>query len=198
MANRKWSLWMLLLMVIVCGCDAPQPSPSDTSSMAELAPGGPPSPGYWVGSDDGLLELRLSVVSRTVAKDESIQVAAQLPNKGQAPLTVLRPFGDEYAAKAVGMKIWHDQRRIPYTGANWTHSVAANGFAVIGAGEVVEDEIELTTDNYSGIEPPGIYTLRYDYSYDGQWDETAAVGNSGIRDAWRGTISSREVQVLKE
>ena len=83
-------------------------------------------------------------------------------------------------------------------GPSATYVIGADAFAVVGPGKVVQDKLELTADNFPGIAAPGRYLLRYDYSYDGYWDAAGAAGNSGISGAWRGTMSSREVQVLRE
>ncbi len=95
------------------------------------------------------------------------------------------------------MKIWVGEHQIRYTGPALSYVIGSAGFVVIGPGEVVEDKMEIT-GNFTGIERAGRYTLRYDYSYDGYWDATAAAANSGISNAWRGTISSREVEVFRK
>ena len=196
MMNLKTTFAPLLLAMVVGGCAPRTESPSSAPAMGK-ADSPPPAANGWVTSDDGLLALRLSVLTPRVKAKENIHVAAQLRNVSQQKLTVLRPFGDHYEARAVGMKIWDGERPIRYTGPALTYVIGANAFAVIGPGEVVEDKMEIT-GNFTGIERPGRYTLRYDYSYDGYWDQTAAAGNSGISNAWRGTISSREVQVFRK
>ena len=198
MQNLKSLISLLLVTTLVCGCDAPGPSHSPPSANVEPVPSVPPVAVQWVGSEDGLLALRLTVVSPRVARGENIQVVAQLRNAGPSPLTVLRPFGDWYDAHAVRMKIWDGQRRNQYIGPAWTYVIGASAFAVIGAGETVEDKLELNPHNFAGFNGPGTYTLRYDYSYSGYWDTTAAAGNSGISNIWRGAISSREVQVRRK
>jgi hypothetical protein len=145
-----------------------------------------------------MLALRLSVLTPRVKANQNIHVAAALRNASEQTLTVLRPFGDDYTARAVGMRIWDGARQIRYTGPILTCVIGSSAVAVIGPGEVVEDELELTLDNFAGIEQPGRYTLRYDYSYDGHWDSTAVARRSAISNAWRGTISSREVDVLRK
>jgi hypothetical protein len=137
-------------------------------------------------------------MAQRVRANEDIPVTAEIRNASEQKITVLRPSGDWFTAKALGMKIWDGESQIRYTGPAVTYVIGATAFAVVGPGEVVEDKLELTIDNFAGTKPPGRYTLRYDYSYDGHWDATAAAGKSGISNAWRGTISSREVQVFRK
>lgn len=198
MAILKTVLAITLVTMSVLGCGETGQSPSPTPLKVDQSPGRSPSTVQWVVSDDGLLSLRLSMVSQAVPTAEPIQVVAQLRNAGSSPITVLRPFGDWYVAEAIGMKIWDEERRIQYTGPNATYVIGADAFAVLDPGEIVEDRLDLSIDSFAGIRRREIYTVRYDYSYDGQWDKAGAAGNSGIRDAWRGTISSREVQVVRE
>jgi hypothetical protein len=183
---------ILCVTLLWCGCGAATPAAVKPDQVAE------PSAVQWVDSDDGLLALRLSAASRTVAAGSPIQITAQLRNTGETPITVLKPFGDWYAAAATGTKIWDAQRRIRYTGPAVTYVIGASAFAVLAPGEAIEDQIELANDNFAGMEAAGTYTLRYDYAYGGHWDAAAAAGESGIRGAWRGTIGSREIQVTRK
>lgn len=150
----------------------------------------------WVDSDDEKLALRLSS-TQTVTDGASIRITVQIRNTGKAPITLLRPFGDWYDAKARGIKIWDNKRQIPYSGPTGDYDVRSDGFAIVAPGATIEDHIDLTMQDFAGIEAPGTYSFRYDYSYNGVWDKTAAVGKNGVRDAWRGNICSREVQVTR-
>ena len=106
---------------------------------------------------------------------------------------MLRPFGDGFQAMASGIKIWNEKRRLQYTGEQWDYVVLKEGFAVVAPGEMIEDKMKLPAANYAGLEELGTYALRYDYSYNGEWEKTA-----GISGAWRGTVSSREVHVTRK
>ncbi len=197
MLNSRIALGVLLLAMAVCGCRPPSAGTS-ASRSAKLDTQPADAGNMWVAANDGSLSLRLSVATRRLKAHESIQVAAEIRNNSQQKITVLRPFGDNYAARAVGMKIWDEHQQIRYTGPVASYVIGAAAFAVIGPGETVQDRIELTIDNFAGMEPAGTYTLRYDYSYSGEWDTTAAAGASGIRDAWRGAICSREVEFVRQ
>ncbi len=183
---------VILALLSMAAVFSPEAAPADEPPSKVV-----PSAVEWVDADGGLLALRLSVSAQTVTKGVPVKITAQIRNTGKMPVTVLRPFGDWYHAKASGIKIWDDKRRIRYSGPTPGYVIGADAFAVLAPGATIENHIELTTDNFAGIETPGSYTLRYDYSYDGCWDETAAAGKSGIRSAWRGTITSREVRVTR-
>jgi hypothetical protein len=198
MLNANVSSNLLLVTMLISGCDAPVEPASSAPAVAKPNSRPALAVNSWVTSNDGKLELRFSVISPRVKANESIQAVAEIRNASQQRITVLRPFGDWYSAEALGMKIWDGERQITYSGPTPGYVIGSDAFAVIGPGEIAKDRLELTTDNFAGTGPPGQYSLRYDYSYDGQWDDTAASGNSGISDAWRGTISSREIQVFRE
>ena len=197
MLNLKAAFAAFSLAMVVGGCVPRTESPSSVPAIAK-SDSQPPQTGTWVTSDDGKLALRLSVMAQRVRANEDIQVTAEIRNASQQKITILRPCGDWYAAEAIGMKIWDGERPIRYTGPAVSYVIGAMAFAIIGPGEVVKDKMELMIDNFAGIKLPGRYTLRYDYSYDGYWDATATAGKSGISNAWRGTISSREVQVFRK
>ena len=184
----------LLFAMLLCGCHSLEPSVA--APLVKPEPGVSSSAVQWVGSEDGVLALRLLPASREVARGATVQIVAQLRNASQTPVTVLRPFGDWVYAQAVGLKVWDGQGQLRYAGPMPTYVIGGKAFVVLAPGEVVEDRLELT-ENFPGFARPGTYTLRYDYSYQGYWDATAAAGNSGIRNIWRGTISSREVQVVR-
>lgn len=196
MAKSKLSMIVLSLTVIASGC-RPRAEPAATPS-APVQSVRTRSSHIWVASDDRQLALRMSVGSPSVGADKDFQLIAELRNDSQRPITVIRPFGDWYLSSAVGIKIWNAQRRVDYTGPKWTYVVGSDAFAVIAPGETIQDKIDMSIENFAGIEEQGEYILRYDYTYDGRWDTTAAAGGSGIKDAWRGTIVSREVQVIRE
>ena len=118
MARRLFiALAPLLLTMVVGGCATRTASPPSAPTSAGNA---------WVTSDDGLLALRLSVLTPRVGANEHIHVAAQLRNASQQKLTVLRPFGDWFTARAISMKVWDAERQVPYTGPWVTYVIGSN------------------------------------------------------------------------
>lgn len=182
------NLALPVLAIFVAGCSWP--------AQGSLAL--PPADEGWVTSDDGSLALRLSVVSARVKADENLQVVAELRNTSQAKMTILRPFGDRYAAESAGIKIWDAKHKVRYTGPSLTYVVGADAFTSLAPGEVIKDTLEIPTDNFQDLAAAGDYVLRFDYSYNGHWDATAAKGERGISGAWRGCITSREVPFTRE
>ncbi len=154
------------------------------------------SPGQWVQSENDDLAIRLSVKTPRIAATDNISLIAQIRNNTAGPLTILRPFGDPYDAASVFIKIWGKDGRIAYVGPEFDYVLDGTSFVTIGPGEIVTDTLELSNDHFAGIDQAGTYTLRYDYRYDGVWDETVA--KEGVKNIWRGSICSREVKIRKE
>ncbi|MFO0817991.1 MAG: hypothetical protein U1A77_08620 [Pirellulales bacterium] len=130
MLEIRMTLGGLLLLLAADGCSPPTTSTSATRSeklgMQEL-----PAGNRWATSDDGKLALRLSVISPAARVNESILVAAEIRNNGAQRITVIRPFGDDYVARAKGIKIWDRQRQIRYTGPNLSYVVGSSGFTIL-------------------------------------------------------------------
>ena len=181
---------MLSVTILLCGCGVASPM---VALGAQPPTNESPDAVQWVDSDDGSLALRLSVASLTVAAAAEIEITARIRNTSGRPITVLRPFGDRYQAVAGGIKIWNEKRRLRYTGETPDYDVLKDGFAVVAPGETIEDKIKVTAADFVGLGALGTYALRYDYSYSGDWDATA-----GVRGAWRGTLSSREIQITRK
>ena len=153
-------------------------------------------PGQWVNSDNGDLSIRLSIKSPRIAAQENVSVIAQIRNNRTSPVTILRPFGDRYDGESVYLKIWGKDGRIKYTGPEFDYVLDAKAFVTLGPGETATDTLELSNENFAGLDQAGTYTLRYDYRYEGAWDETVA--REGVKDVWRGWMCSREVSLVKE
>src|SRR5262245_24010708 len=117
---------LVLLTMLLAGCGSESPS-SPATATRDTPP--PAAGNMWVTSDDGMLALRFSVAARRVAANESIQAVGEIRNASDRKLTVLRPFGDWYTAKATGMKIWDgEERQVRYTGAAVSYVIGPNGF----------------------------------------------------------------------
>ncbi|MCY2967133.1 MAG: hypothetical protein NT069_26430, partial [Planctomycetota bacterium] len=165
------------------------------SGQSNATPQAPDSPGEWVDSDNGDLSLRLRVKSGRLATQDSIVVIAAIRNNRQGPVTILRPFGDQYEARASGLKIWSEQGRVKYTGPTWDYDLNKTAFITLVAEEIVTDTLELPVRDFLETGKAGRYTLRYDYAYRGTWDKKVA--DEGVKGIWHGTICSREVPLKK-
>ena len=90
-------------------------------------------PGQWVNSDNGDLSLRLRVKSARIATKESVFAVAEIRNNRAGPVTILRPFGDHYYAKAVQLKIWGEKGQVKYTGDKADYDLGKKAFVTLGA-----------------------------------------------------------------
>ena len=156
----------------------------------------PDSPGEWVDSDNGDLSLRLCVKSAVLTTTDSIFVIAEIRNNRAEPVTILRPFGDAYHARASQIKIWSEQRHVNYTGGTFDYDLGKGAFITLKAKEIVTERLELAVHNFAETSRVGNYTVRYDYDYQGDWDKTVA--KDGLKGIWHGAICSREVHLKKQ
>ena len=146
-------------------------------------------------SDNGDLSLRLRVKSALLATQDSIFVIAEIRNNRAAPVTILRPFGDQYLAEAGQIKIWGEQGRIEYIGPVPDYDLNKTSFITREAKEIAADTLELPVRNFAQTGMAGNYAVRYVYSYQGMSEKEVA--NKGIKGIWHGAICSREVQLKK-
>jgi hypothetical protein len=173
----------------------PQPPAGKATVTDDHHPQDAGSPGQWVQSNDAKLSIRLRVKSPRITAKENISLIAQIRNNTTGPVTILRPFG-ELVAEGYYLKIWGKDGRLEFTGPELDYDLDASAFVTLGAGEIVTDTLEVTTDFFAGLDQAGTYTLRFDYRYDGVWDEKVA--REGVKDIWRGWICTREIQIVKE
>lgn len=172
------------------------PVESPMSSRVELAQPIPGRAGDWVDSDNGDLSLRLGVESTRVAAQENIVVIAEIRNNRNRPITILRPFVYPYSGSVGQISIWDEQETmIKYTGPKYDFDLNAEAFVTLEPMGTTSAKLELSIANHAGTEKPGNYTVRANYSYDGEWDERVA--KQGVQDIWRGAICSREVRLKK-
>ncbi len=162
-----------------------QPTPQALDSSAE-----------WVDSDNGDLSLRQRVKSALLTTQDSIFVIAEIRNNRNGPVTILRPCGDHYEAVAGGIKIWTEKAKVKYTGPKWDYDLNKTAFTVLEAKAIVTETLELQVSDFVEIGKVGSYAVRYDYSYQGGWDDIVA--KQGVKGVWHGSICSREVQVKRK
>jgi hypothetical protein len=189
--------WKLILVaLLVSGCVPAANSPTIPAAVNAAGKEAPPAANNWVDSDDNLLALRIYVAKPRIERFEEIRLSAEIRNRSPKPIVVLRPFGDPYHARMVAIKFWNGNERLKYSGPIPDYDIGSEAFVTLAPGATCKDTLEFPPSNIRGIERPGRYTLRLDYSHDGEWD--SIVEKQGIKNAWRGRIGSREVQVERE
>ena len=115
----------------------------------------------WVTSDDGVLSLRL-LAEHPVPPGAPLVLLADLRNDGEEPLTILRPFGDEYASLR-RLRIAHGGGALSYSGAVLDYCLGPDSFVVISPGEVIRDRLEVTAGSFEALAESGNYTITYTY-----------------------------------
>ncbi|MFN0128598.1 MAG: hypothetical protein ACKV19_18150 [Verrucomicrobiales bacterium] len=174
----------------------PDGNANPASGQSKFTSGAPDSPADWVNSDRGDLSLRLSVKSECLATQDSIVLIASIRNNSAEAVTILRPFGDAYRARAGQIKIWSEQGQVKYTGGKYDYDLGKESVITLEAKEVVTDTLELAVHEFADTGKAGNYAVRYDYEYRGDWDKK--VSDEGAKGIWHGTICSREVHLKKQ
>ena len=149
----------------------------------------------WVISKDGKLALRVWVRTTPVKKSEPIVLMAELLNKSDEPVAVIKPFGDWYAARATLVQLRGPKGPLKYTGPIADYTLGTSAFVTLAPGQSVQDTLELKVDTFAGSDAVGRYAVVFNYAYDGGWDAPAEKG--GFKNVWRGSIRSKEVTVEK-
>lgn len=147
------------------------------------APQGEKEPG-WVKSDDGVLALRLAI-----KPGQPIELTASLRNLSDKPVNVLRPFGDETATRMTWLDIRGPQGKLKSNLPHGDNHPLV--FTRLEPGETVKDALKVDPSQYEGMHRPGRYTIRFEYTYDGNGDKVAE--KQGLVNIWRGKIRSKPV-----
>jgi hypothetical protein len=154
------------------------------------------TPGQWVDCNNGALSIRAHVKESAIGADDGIVLVAQIRNNSGRSITLLRPFGDPYLARGIQIKIWNEERQIRYSGAKADYDLDGAAFMTVAPGASVTGTIDLLPQDFAGIGRAGVYAVRYDYSYSGDWDEKVA--KEGVKNIWTGAICSREIAVERK
>jgi RNA polymerase sigma factor (sigma-70 family) len=173
---------------LLAGAGAVQPSQNQQGVGGDRsvnpAPEGEKDPG-WVKSEDGVLALRF-----TIKPGEPFELTASLRNLSDKPVNVLRPFGDETAARMAWIDIRGPQGQlkcnIPHEDNN--HPLV---FTRLEPGETIKDTLKIDSSQYLGLHRPGRYTITFEYTFEGNGDKVAE--QQGLLNVWRGKIRSKPV-----
>lgn len=145
-------------------------------------------------SKDGKLALHLAAREAKVKPDQPLELIATLKNLSNQPIHVIRPFGDWYEARAIGLDIRGPAGKLKYLGPTPGYVIGSTAFTTLKSGQSVQDSLKLTSDEFDLFQSPGKYTIAFDYAYDGHWDYVAKRADLPT-DNWQGKIRSNTITV---
>ena len=149
----------------------------------------------WVTSEDGSVSLWLLPVETTFEESKPIWVVALLRNKSDKTLNILRPFGDDYRARAGGIELRGPKGKLKYTGDIPDYSLGSDSFANVASGKIICDTMELTVSDFAGSDEPGQYTIVYTYRV--TKDDRPSAEKVGFQGIWVGEVKSLPIRVTK-
>ena len=158
-----------------------------TPYVASLAPG---SYRQWRQSPDGRLSVVLVTGKTTFAAAEGITVRCAVRNDTDAPMSVLRPFGDDYFAHSSGLSIMGPDGPVEYSGPQKDYVLGTGAFIELPARSVVEESMTIPKDRLPGIDEPGLYVIEYRYMSSGYPTQPAP------SNFWTGSVDSNPVTVV--
>ncbi len=144
----------------------------------------------WRDSADGKISVCFAVDKTTFGTKEAITVRCAVKNTTGKPLTVLRPFGDDFFALAAGINILGPDGVIPYRGAMKDYVLGTASFIVLPAHSVVDETFELPATLFPGLGQAGLYTLGYLFLSGGYPKQPAP------ENLWQGQIKTASLTLL--
>jgi len=144
----------------------------------------------WRNSPDGKISVCFAVDKTTFGTKETIIVRCAVKNISDKPLTLLRPFGDDFYAYAAGLVILGPEGAIPYRGAMKDYVLGTSSFVVLPAHSVVDETLELPIGLFPGLGKAGLYTISYQFASGGYPKQPAP------ENLWQGQIKATSLTIL--
>ena len=175
--SRRSALGQFAILggLLVAGCDElqdarnPGAPPHDASS--EQANGPLLSP--WTKSDDGKLQLRITVSASRLKVDAKIPLSVELQNLSSEPITVLKPWEDDFRDQTMGVELDGPKGRCKYIGPTPTYVLGEAAFITIAPQESTGGFYEIDPSNFENSIEAGEYRFVYRYSADESHKRTA-------------------------
>ena len=145
----------------------------------------------WTDSQDKQLSVCFTASKTTFSRKETFVIRCAVRNNGNTPLTILRPFGDEFYALSSGLNILGPAGSITYKGAWKEYVLGTVSFHELEPHTVVDETLEIPNNLFPGIQNPGLYKIAYIYQSSGYPKEKPA-------DFWEGKVISSSVILLRQ
>ncbi len=152
----------------------------------------PPCLFEWTDSKDGLLSVCFTVDKTTFSRDEAFSIRCAIRNNTDKPLTILRPFGDEFYCLSSGLHILGPAGAVTYRGAWKDYVLGADSFHELAPHTVIDETLEIPNNLFGGIQNPGLYKIDYIYLSSGY------PGKTKPEDYWEGKVIGNSVILLRQ
>ena len=127
----------------------------------------PPGLFEWTNSSDGLLSVCFTVDKTTFDSDEAFSIRCAIRNNTDKPLTVLRPFGDEFYSLSTGLHILGPAGQLTYKGPWKEYVFSVDWFYELPPHTIINETLEIPSNLFPGINRPGLYKIAYTYQSSG-------------------------------
>jgi len=144
----------------------------------------------WRDSSDGKISVCFTTDKTTFGAKETIMVRCAVKNTSDKPLTLLRPFGDDFFAYAAGIAILGPDGSIPYRGAMKDYVLGTSAFLVLPAHSVMDESLELPARIFPGLGKAGLYLIGYQFVSGGYPKQPAP------ENLWQGQIKTASLIIL--
>lgn len=145
----------------------------------------------WTDSEDKQLSVCFTANRTTFSRKETFVIRCAIRNNGNTPLTILRPFGDEFYTLSTGLNILGPSGPITYEGAWKDYVLGTSSFHELAPHAVVDETLEIPNNLFPGIQKQGLYKIAYIYQSSGYPKKKPA-------DFWEGKVISSSVVLLRQ
>ncbi len=152
----------------------------------------PPSLFEWTDSKDELLSVCFTVDKTTFSRDEAFSIRCAIRNNTDKPLTILRPFGDEFYSLSSGLHILGPTGSVTYGGAWKEYVLGTDSFHELAPHTVIDETLEIPNNLFPGIQNPGLYKIDYTYLSSGYPRKTKPANY------WEGKVVGNSVILLRQ
>ena len=128
------------------------------------------TPGHyrrWQSAKDAPVSVILTTEKTTFTAAEGVTFRCAVRNNTDKPITILRPFGDEFFAHSTGLSILGPDGVVGYSGPQKDYVLGSGSFVELAAHSVIEDAHTIPKDRFPGIDKPGLYVIQYRYLSNG-------------------------------
>ena len=144
----------------------------------------------WQPSHDGKVSVILSAERTAFAAGEDVTLRCAVRNNTDKPLTLLRPFGDDYFAESTGLNILGPAGVVGYVGPHKDYMLGEGSFLEVPAKSVIEETMKIPKDRFPDWGKPGLYVIDYRYLSAGHPRQPKPAN------MWEGYVDSNQVMFI--